>query len=456
MRWNGLPEVLQQCDKGTLDEIVHALQDVFEAHTVFRIESLFSMYRRQLEETVGSLYRVLENTSPSSFSKMDKPTCLERFKTVICKSMMKQELAKQRQHDNDRNAFAVVWGAGKISFVARKQTAQTARAGVGRARVCTGLLAVDDDALGCVLAFLALPKIELQHEWKAAETLTSCQFSPCGKAILTCSARALCLWDAVNGGLEHELDGGHSAAITSSHFSPNGTTVVSALDDGTLKVWDVKSGKLGKSLEGHTHWVSSIGVSPDSARILSLCSDGALKLWSSATGELEHSEQMDGTPSCCSFSPGGGEFLLGFIHCGLKLYDSTTFQHQRTFNGHTSEILSCSFAPDRPVILSCSLDGTIKMWNTTTGRLLRTLDGYDGAVHSCAFSPNGLTIASASESALRLWTAATGCLQQIVATNSCEATSCCFSKNGKTILCGYYDGTVRTWHVEGQSPKASS
>jgi WD40 repeat protein len=136
-------------------------------------------------------------------------------------------------------------------------------------------------------------------------------------------------------------------------------------------VWDVASGSLVRTLVGHTSWVMCVDVSPDNTRILSASFKKTWKLWSSRTGELQHTEQTDVSPYCCSFSLNGSLLLVG---CGnsLRLHDSTTYQLQHTLTGHSNFVRSCSFAPDGATILSGSDDRTMKLWSTTTGHCLRT------------------------------------------------------------------------------------
>jgi len=100
--------------------------------------------------------------------------------------------------------------------------------------------------------------------------------------------------------------------------------------------------------------------------------------------------------------------LLGVLSYGEVMANTITTP-LRTFQGHTSSVMSVAFAPDGNSILSGSGDGTLKLWNTNTGEIIRTFQGHTVNVYSVAFAPDGNTALSGSnDNTLKLWNVKTG------------------------------------------------
>jgi WD40 repeat protein len=407
-----LDELLQQCDKNALVGVVKELCAVSEEYL----------------------------NDPEGSGELNS----EKAKGIVLKALIGMKLAKQRQQDKDRNAFAVVAGAREA---AGKSDFEMAEAG-GRERASTGLLVVGGDVLSLVSTFLSWQKVTLQREWKApgGRNVFSCHISPCSSMVLTASGNDLHLWDAASGLLKATFKG-HASLIWRCRFFFGGKSIVSASNDCTLKVWDVESGSLVRTLAGHTSMVGCVDVSPDNARILSASGDNTWKLWNARTGELLHTEHVGECSCCCSFSPNGRLILVG-CEANLMLHDSTTFQLQHTLTGHGDEVASCSFAPNGATILSSSFDCTMKLWSTSTGQHLCTLAGHSACVLSCSFSPSGHDIYSASDDGnLMMWTTATGQLNGIIDKDPNLPWSICASSDGKYIVSGHDDGFVKTWRI---------
>jgi len=61
----------------------------------------------------------------------------------------------------------------------------------------------------------------------------------------------------------------------------------------------------------------------------------------------------------------------------IALLDLKTLQVIRTFEGHTSWVESVSFSPDGKTIASGSYDKTVKLWDKTSGQCLKTFEGHN-------------------------------------------------------------------------------
>jgi dipeptidyl aminopeptidase/acylaminoacyl peptidase len=74
--------------------------------------------------------------------------------------------------------------------------------------------------------------------------ITSAQFSPDGRQVVTVSRDTARLWDARTGKpLGAPLK--HESLVTSAQFSPDGQRVVTASGDATARIWDVLTGTSG-------------------------------------------------------------------------------------------------------------------------------------------------------------------------------------------------------------------
>ena len=80
---------------------------------------------------------------------------------------------------------------------------------------------------------------------------------------------------------------GHSQPVTSVEFSPDGRRIVSGSHDKTLKIWDAETGQQTLSLSGHTNAVTSVAFSLDGRRIVSGSWDQTLKVWDATTRPLD-------------------------------------------------------------------------------------------------------------------------------------------------------------------------
>jgi len=256
-----------------------------------------------------------------------------------------------------------------------------------------------------------------------------------------------------------------SGYVTSVAFSPNGRQVLTGSWDGTARVWDAATGKELRQFEGHTGWVLSVAFSPDGRQVLTgsgnpfeRTSDNTARLWDAATGqELRRFEGHTDPVTSVAFSPDGRQVLTGSGDKTARLWDAATGKELRRFEGHTDWVVSVAFSPDGRQVLTGSgflgifgesRDNTARLWDVTTGQEFRRFEGHTEAVWSVAFSPDGRQVLTGSgDKTARLWDAATGKELRRFEGHTEAVWSVAFSPDGRQVLTGSWDKTARLWDV---------
>ncbi|WP_176329739.1 WD40 repeat domain-containing protein [Thioflexithrix psekupsensis] len=277
---------------------------------------------------------------------------------------------------------------------------------------------------------------------------------------------------------------GHTNDVRSVAFSPDGLLALSGSDDKTLKLWEVSSGQCLRTFKGHgsdsnsilfwlvagllmlssLFWlagllilsrvisrvhIGGVAFSPDGLLALSGSFDNNLKLWEVSSGQcLRTFEGHSNWVRSVAFSPDGLLALSGSDDKTLKLWEVSSGICLRTFEGHSDYVRSVAFSPDGLLALSGSDDKTLKLWNVSSGQCLRTFEGHSRLVFSVAFSPDGLLALSGSgDNTLKLWDVSSGQCLRTFSGHGSAVYSVAFSPDGLSALSGRQDKTLKLWDV---------
>jgi WD40 repeat protein len=229
------------------------------------------------------------------------------------------------------------------------------------------------------------------------DEVTAVSFCPDGQQALSSSHNwELILWEVSSGQCLRTFKG-HTNWVNAVSWSPDGQQALSSSGgqmqlkleefdvedsetDETLKLWEVSTGQCLRTFKGHTSTVTAVSFSPDGRQALSGSDDKTLKLWDVSSCKCLHTFRGHTSEvRAVSWSPDGRQVLSGSGSKGinlytflnvedyapdetLKLWEVSTGQCQRTFQGHTSTVTAVSFSPDGRQALSGSQDNTLKLW----------------------------------------------------------------------------------------------
>lgn len=191
------------------------------------------------------------------------------------------------------------------------------------------------------------------------DSIQDANFSPDGKILATIggSERKIQLWNLEGVLLRSwQVD---NIVVTSVNFSPDGRTLVTA-GDKTVKLWDLE-GKLLKVISGHQANIISVKFSPDGKIIATASLDKTVKFWDSHQGKLLRTLKHQDKVHDFSFSPDSQVLVsasadqMNFWNLDGKLL--------HTLQGFTHNIAEVNFGLDGNIITSIDVQNNVILWN---------------------------------------------------------------------------------------------
>jgi WD40 repeat protein len=332
----------------------------------------------------------------------------------------------------------------------------------------------------------------------ASPTVTSLAYSADGKRLASAGRdKAVKVWDAARGSLEHTLTG-HTSAPTQAQFSADGTRLVSAGKevkvwdvsmstkdrqaggrelvtlpwdglielsgvvfrpdgrylasgglDQTVRIWEVATGHEVRALRGHTQAVMHLAYSPDGKRLATASWDGTVKVWDAEAEQESRALHLPSSEaSGVALSPDWRRAAFGELNGnGIEAWDSQTGRTVRR-RDHLSEVTALAFSPDGRRVVSGGFDRLLKVWDTATWEELHNLEGHGDSVLSVAFHPDGRHFASGSEDkSVRLWDVDTGREVRRFVGHTDAVSGVAFSPDGRLLASTSNDTTARIWET---------
>ncbi len=181
--------------------------------------------------------------------------------------------------------------------------------------------------------------------------------------------------------------------------------------------------------------------------LLASAEGGLIRLWDPSSGQLIRAFQgHQGAVNSVVFSPEGNTLASASDDKTVRLWDTASGREMRAFQGHLGRVNSVVFNPEGNTLASASDDKTVRLWDTASGREIRAFQGHLGGSLSVVFSPTGNTLASTSyDNTVHLWDTTSGRKIRTFRGHQDWVRSVVFSPEGNTLASASDDKTVRLW-----------
>jgi WD40 repeat protein len=317
------------------------------------------------------------------------------------------------------------------------------------------------------------------------------------------SDHSIHVWDAEKGRLLATLEG-HTQRILDLLWTEDGKMLVSCSQDKTIRIWDVANKKVARTLEGHTSHVRNIAFRGESGQLASCSSDGTIRVWDLASGTETASVRVDESPGAfdwahdgrflCGTSkgevflaspegeaplekvapfaepitslvwpPGGGRIASAGRDGWIRIWNLTTGELERRFQGHERRINRIAWSPDESLLAVAPQDRPVLLWKTATAELAAKLEGHEKYVQSVAWSPDGTRLASGDKvGKICIWDANARQLVREIAAHEGVVRDLAWSPDGESLFSCGDDAKIHRWNWETgeilnslESPKAA-
>jgi len=251
---------------------------------------------------------------------------------------------------------------------------------------------------------------------------------------------------------------GHYGKIYAMQWQPTpgqgdlgADNLVSASQDGKLIVWNGRTTNKIKMIPLKSSWVMTCAYAPSGNLVAcggldNLCSVFALDSDEAGGDEKEAIPQHElrsheGYLSSCRFL-NDSKIITSSGDSTCMLWDMTRNKPIRTFDAHTSDVMSVSIKHQSNVFVSGSCDTSAKIFDLTSGECHGTFSGHQADINTVEWFPDGNSFGSGSDdSNIKLYDQRayrqlnTYSMSGVLA----GVTSLCFSSSGKYIFAGFDD-----------------
>lgn len=199
--------------------------------------------------------------------------------------------------------------------------------------------------------------------------------------------------------------------------------------------------------------VLSLAFSPDGATLATgggeASRSGELMLWDVAQGQVlrkfkdPHSDTVYGI----DFSADGKLLASAAADKFVKVFDLSTGQHVRSYEGHTHHVMDVSWKGDGTSLASAGADNAIKVWNAETGEQTRTIKTYTKQVTALSYigMEDEFISCSGDKRVFRHKASNGGTVREFKGCPDyvyCSATTA----DGTLVVAGCEDGILRVWN----------
>lgn len=273
-------------------------------------------------------------------------------------------------------------------------------------------------------------------------------FTEGGRWIVTAGADGtLKVWEAATGSELHTIHVGLSKVTA---LAVRDQRALTGHEDGVLQLWDLARGERVSQFRRNQASIWSVVFMGEPDRFLASGHDWSVSIWDTraAHAPVIAIEAHESAVQSVAYSP------IGLLASGgadrlVKLWDASSGELVRTYQGHRDFVGAVAFSPDGKYLASGSHDGQVRIWFTSTRRLYRTLTRSAGEVRSVAFAPAGDLLAAASDDGrVRVWDFRRGRLMRSLGEGAAGFRSVAFAPDGRWLAAASDAGAVRLWNVQ--------
>jgi WD40 repeat protein len=211
-------------------------------------------------------------------------------------------------------------------------------------------------------------------------------------------------------------------------FSPDGTRLLLGLEDFSLVLLDVETGEVNQRMAGHSSPIMKVAISPDGQTAIS------------GSGPVDYENEP----------PPGSDL-------SMRLWDLSTGEQIRRFEGHTHTVFDVAFMPDGRSAVTGSWDDYVILWDLETGAILQRMrstgEELEGALedvdHVAISSDGRRVLANAGQSNINLWDLETGQLIRNIPHDFQQPSRLAISPDGRLGASGHmFGGEIVVWDLE--------
>jgi hypothetical protein len=254
----------------------------------------------------------------------------------------------------------------------------------------------------------------------------------------------------------------HRQTVRVVGWSPDGKLLASGADDARVLIWET-NGAVHLNI-AHPSPVRALAWAPDGQRIVT-GAGGQLSFYNVQTGRvlaLFLDSRKGGIVTSLAWTPyNQRQVVCGTSDMRALVWNTTTYQVQKSFNLHMAPIEAVSWASSGQIVASSSQGGVVRVWNAATAQQVHGFYYTDGiALHTLAFAPAGMLLAvGGDDGVVRLWNGlvcqrqgrdAFGeqCLDlpQLLPASSQAILALAWSPDARFLAVGAKDGSLSLWY----------
>lgn len=198
-------------------------------------------------------------------------------------------------------------------------------------------------------------------------------------------------------------------------FSPNGELLATGGGEtsrsGELYLWSMDNLSVRRAIpDAHSDTITSLKFSRDGSHLLTGSTDKFAKVFDVSSGDLVrsfegHTEHVLGV----GWQADGLRIATAGADKAIKIWNAETGEQTRTITNYSKQVTDLDFNGTDPNILTCSGDRNVKFHDVNNGRNFRSFGGAADYLYQIAISHDGQTVFAVGQSGqVHVWNASDG------------------------------------------------